>query len=153
MTDKLLELKSNEVSHSTNQKETRLFCEIIIDFLFRFKDKYPFSNSSNEWSMDVFDRIVEFMFENDFWPSKELQCEYLRSEINQKLALPSYEFLNDIFKGGMNKEIYDNLESRYASLPPFNYFFNSNLEIKVKYDPYKYEGIFMGIFNKSNVSI
>ena len=126
--------------------------DILIDFLFRFKDKHPFSNSKSEGPMDIFDWVMDFMRVNKLIPSKSLRKEYSKSEFNKKMVLPSFNVLNE--KIGMTKKVYDKLEQRYNSKGAFNYFFNPSIDIQIKVSTHsegKGKAFKVGFFNKGTV--
>ena len=63
--------------------------------------------------MDVFDRVMLLMLDNDFKPSNKQTMLYSQSETTVNLnKLPSFEYLKE--KIGMEKEIYDKLEMRFC---------------------------------------
>ena len=98
--------------------------EIIVDFLYRLKDKHPFSTliffkylgSIDVGSFDVFDLIMEFLIPSGLQPSASLYLEYARSEVTKMLnTLQTREFYNEKFDSDfqMSEETYDRLKERY----------------------------------------
>ena len=120
--------------------------ELIIDFLYKLKDKFPLSSSDNKISlssnnqndcnmdnkasMDVFDKVMEFMTQNKFKPSKKMIKEYSESKLNKALGLPPFELVNKYT--GITKEVYEDLKKRYDAKPQFIYYFNPDYEIKTE---------------------
>ena len=104
--------------------------EIIIDFLYKFKDKLPNGKLELKWSIDLFDEIMEFMRENKFKPSKSLQAQYECSKTTTNLKFPEYHILKEKLK--MSKKDYGKIKKRIESKPPFVYFFDPDLKVKTK---------------------
>ena len=106
----LLGFENNIRIRKLSRFESKNCKEPIIDFLYKLKDKFPFSKSNdnsslssnykNEWNtdsndtMDVFDKIMEFITQNKFKPSKKLIKEYSESKLNEALGIPTFEVLN-----------------------------------------------------------
>ena len=133
--EKIKKVKKLSRVESINIKEQ------IIDFLYKIKDKFPFSSSDNnsslnEWntdnkrSMDVFDKVIEFMIQNKFKPSKKLIKEYSESKLNKALGLPPFELVNKYT--GIKREVYEELKKRYDAKHRFIYYFNPDYEIKTE---------------------
>ena len=76
-----------------------------------------------------------------------MQLEYSKSEVNRKLALPSFEFLNNRFKDGMKIENYERLRQRYEARPPFNFYLNPDLEVITKVG---YNYVETGFYDKTS---
>ena len=128
--DSLLKISDSKLFKEISEENRMQIKEDIVDFLYRFKDRYPSSNSK-EVSMDIFFKIMDFLSTNELEPSKSLKEEYRNSDINKMLnELPPFEFLNQ--KIGITKEDYDKLEKRYSSKPSFIYYFNPDIKVKVK---------------------
>ena len=94
MIDRLKVLEISDTHEFLFDNEAKVIRKTIIDFLFRIKDKHPFSNLL-EWKiMDVFNIIMDFLFEYSFKPSSELHKEYYESELTRELnTLPSREWM------------------------------------------------------------
>ena len=72
----------------------------IIDFLYRFKDKHPFSGSNWDEGFDIFDMLMEFLIPLGLFPSPSLFKEYEQSAFTKELnRIPSYNYLNHGFQG------------------------------------------------------
>ena len=65
-----------------------------------------------------------------FKPSKKLIKEYSESKLNETLGLPTFQKINEYTK--IRQEVYDKLEKRYNSKPPFVYYFNPDYEISTE---------------------
>ena len=104
--------------------------EIIIDFLYKFKDKLPYSKLELKQSIDLFDEIIEFMSENKFKPSKSLQAQYECCQTTTNLKFPEYHILKEKLK--MTIKDYDKIKERFELMPPLVYFFDPELKVKTK---------------------
>ena len=83
--------------------------------------------------MDVFNIIMDFLFEYSFKPSSELHKEYYESELTRELnTLPSREYLNSKSKYKMSEEAYKLLRKRFESIPLFVFYFNPNIQMQEK---------------------
>ena len=111
---------------------TTVLIEVIVDFLYRLKDRHP-SNNFDIWkNMDVFYTIMEFLIPNGYLPSVVLHEEYSKSKITKKLnTLPSLEYLNSKFdkNSKMSEIVYERLRKRFESRPPFVFYFNPNIQL------------------------
>ena len=120
--------------------EAKVFREFIIDFLFRIKDKLPFSNPVEERIMDSLNIIIEFLFGYSFKPSDVLFKEYSESKVTKKLnTLPTREYIKSKIKEKwqMSEERYERLRNRFESRPPFVFYFNPNIELQEEVDGYE----------------
>ena len=111
--------------------------EIITDFLYRFKDRHPYSNTEIKENMDEFYMIMEFLIPNGYLPSAALLKEYSESKVTRELnILPSREYLNTKFDedNQMSEEDYERLKKRFESRPPFIFYFNPSIELQEKID-------------------
>ena len=71
----------------------------MCDFLFKLKDKHPYSIKNTNGPMDVFDIIMDFLIPNGFEPSDALKEEYRNSKLNRRLnKLKSRFKLNRLFQ-------------------------------------------------------
>ena len=123
---------------------TFLFCKmpaatmlikIFVDFLYRLKDRYPYSNSEKKDYIDLFYIIMEFLIPNGYLPSAALLKEYSESKVTIKLStLPTREYLNSKFSkyNQMGEEVYERLRKRLDSKPPFVFYFNPNIQLQEK---------------------
>ena len=66
---------------------------ILIDFMYRFKDKKPWYKWENEDIYEYFDTIMDVMSKYQFMPSSRLQEEYRQAPINN-LDFPDFETLH-----------------------------------------------------------
>ena len=83
--------------------------------------------------MDIHNKIMDFIDENDLEPSDTLKDEYSQSEFTKKLnQLPTYQYLEKKFKRKMKKSSYEKLKKRYESKAPYIYYFNPNIPIEEK---------------------
>ena len=127
--------------------------EILADFLFRFKDRYPYSNSEIKDYIDVFYMIMEFLIPNSYLPSAALLKEYSKSKLTRELStLPSLEYFNSKFGENckMSEEDYELLRKRFESRLPFVYYFNPSIQLQEKF----YCNYYMiGFFDKDDVSV
>ena len=81
--------------------------------------------------MDVFDTVMDFMYEFGFEPSESLKEEYRNSEFNKNLTtFPEYEYLNSLYEDGFPKEKYKFMKMRFESRPPFVYYFDPDIQLK-----------------------
>ena len=81
--------------------------------------------------MDVFDIVMDSMYELGLEPSNSLKEEYRKSEFNKKLnTFPDYEYLNSLFNNGMDKERYEFMKMRFESRPHFVYYFNPDIQLE-----------------------
>ena len=81
--------------------------------------------------MDVFDTVMDFMYEFGLEPSKSLKEEYRNSEFNRKLTtFPEYEYLNSLYVNGFSKKKYEFMKMRFKSRPPFVYYFNPDIQLE-----------------------
>ena len=101
----------------------------IIDFLYKLKDKFPSSSQEKQDELDVFDKIMDFMTENNLMPSKELIEKYKKSKTNSQLDIPDYETLNHHIE--MKEEEYELLIENTKDKEEFVYFFDNN-NIKIE---------------------
>ena len=104
--------------------------EIIIDFLYKFKDRLPYSKLELKQSIDLFDEIMEFMRENKFKSSKSLQVQYECCQTMTNLKFPEYHILKEKLK--MIIKDYDKIKERFESKSPLVYFFDPELKVKTK---------------------
>ena len=106
----------------------------MTDFLYRFKDKYPFKNIGEDSNpKEVYETIMDFLIPFDLKPSAALFKEYQQSEVTKRLnKLPPRDYLNSEFSNGylISDENYNRLKERLSSRPPYVYFFNPSLQIK-----------------------
>ena len=114
--------------------------EIIVDFLYRLKDKHPystfniiFSNPKIRETMDVFDLIMEFLIPNWHLPSTFLFKEYIESEFAKKFnTLSTLKYFNkkhDEYHQ-ISEEAYERLRSWFDSRPPIVFYFNPKMQIQ-----------------------
>ena len=130
MEEEIRVLCKQEGKYNLNEQELMELKESLIDFLYRLKDKHPFSNSEEENTMDVFYRVMKFMEDNNLYPSHKLQEEYRESETTKSLNdFPSFVSIKD--KIGIRREVYDKMKERYLLQPTFVYFFNPDIEIQI----------------------
>ena len=74
---------------------------------------------------------MDTMYELGFEPSESLKEEYRKSEFNRKLTtFPEYEYLNSLYKNGLDKEKYEFMKMRFESRPPFVYYFNPDIQLE-----------------------
>ena len=109
--------------------------EIIVDFLYRLKDRHPYSSSKIKEDMKVFYTIMEFLIPNGYLPSAALLNEYSKSKITRELnTFPTREYLNSNFNKNrqMSEEVYGRLRKRFESRPPFIFYFNPSIELQEK---------------------
>ena len=82
--------------------------------------------------MDVNDIIMDFIFQNGFEPSAKLKLHYSQSEVTKKLnEFPSYDILNEAFKGEMDEESYEILKKRIINNPSITFFLNPDPSIPI----------------------
>ena len=130
-TIKGLHKQQDESLHSDSVEA--IWKEILVDFLFRFKDKHPFSNPEEFKIMDIHNKIMDFIEENGLEPSDTLKDEYSQSEFTKKLnQLPTCQYLEKKFKRKMKKSSYEKLKKRYESKAPYIYYFNPSIPIEEK---------------------
>ena len=109
--------------------------ENFADFLYRLKDRHPYSNSEMIWLMDVFYTIMEFLIPNGYLPSAALLKEYSESKATRELnTLPTRKYLNSKFDWDyqMSEEDYERLRKRFDSRPPFVFYFDPSFELQEK---------------------
>ena len=123
---------------------TSLFCkmpaatvliEIFVDFLYRLKDRHPYSSSEMNYYLEGFYTIMEFLIPNGYLPSADLLNEYFKSKVTRELnTLPSLEYLHSKFDEDCqtSEEAYELLKKRLESRPPFVFYFNPSIELKEK---------------------
>ena len=106
----------------------------MTDFLYRFKDKYPFEMiGEDSYLKEVYETVMDFLILFGLKPSADLFKEYQQSEVTKRLnTLPSRDYLNSKFSNGfeISEEDYNRLKERFTSRPPLAYFFNPNLKIE-----------------------
>ena len=148
------ELCSQETIQTLGEQQFKTLKDSIIDFLYKFKDQHPYSNPEEGKTMDVFDRVMQFMKDTNQKPSEELIKFYSQSETTKTLnEIPTFMDLKE--KIGMKREAYDKMKERYSSKPPFVYFFNPKLDVGTHIWKYK-DGtkfIKIGFKNKEEVRI
>ena len=150
----LKELSSKETIQTLGEQEFKQLKDSIIDFLYKFKDQHPYSNPEEGKTMDVFDRVMQFMQDTNLKPSEELIKFYAQSETTKILnEIPSFMDLKE--KIEMKREVYDKLKERYSSKPPFVYFFNPKLDVQtyIRKNKYGLNVIEIGFKNKEDVRI
>ena len=123
---KLKDSKNDEKLAEDLQEEN---CQQIIDFIFKLKDKFPSSSQEKQDELDIFDKIMDFMTENNLMPSKELIEKYKKSKTNSQLDIPDYETLNHHIE--MKEEEYELLIENTKNKEEFVYFFDNN-NIKIE---------------------
>ena len=116
--------------------------ETFVDFLYRLKDRYPYStigfylcSSKIKEDMEVFYTIIEFLILNGYLPSATLLKEYSKSKVTRELnTLPTREYINSKFDKiyEMSKERYEQLRKRFESRPPFVFYFNPSIGFQKK---------------------
>ena len=109
-----------------------LIRELMVDFLYKIKDKHPFSNKEMEDSMDVFDTTMDFLIPFGLKPSVSLLNEYEQSMVTRTIQLPTREYINQLFYESeqISSDDYERMKERYESRTPFIYYFNPNIEIE-----------------------
>ena len=109
-----------------------LLRELMVDFLYKIKDKHPFSNKEMEGSMDVFDTTMNFIIPFGLKPSVSLLNEYEQSVVTKTIQLPTREYINQLFYENEQISIddYERMKEWYESRTPFIYYFNPNIEIE-----------------------
>ena len=113
MEEPLKELSSKETIQTLGEQEFKQLKESVIDFLYKFKDQHPYSNPEERKTMDVFDRVMQFMKDTNLKPSEELTKFYAQSETTKTLnEIPIFMDLKE--KIGMKREVYDKLKERYT---------------------------------------
>ena len=138
--------------HKSSSEEGDVIKEIIVDFLYQFKDKHPFSNPSREGPMDVFNDIMEFLYENELEPSQKLKEYYINSELNKMLnEFPNLDQLENEYKVEVDKEVFNELEKLFNTKPKFEFYFNPDITITTNIDTEDRRLIRTGFFNKENV--
>ena len=150
----LKELNSKETIQTLGEQEFKQLKYSITDFLYKFKDKHPYSNPEERKTMDVFDRVMLFMKDTNLKPSEELTKFYAQSETTKILnEIPTFMDLKE--KIGIKREDYDKMKERYSSKTPFVYFFNPKLDVQIKTWTNKggLKGISIGFRNKEDVRI
>ena len=152
MTNKLLELGKPGTPEFLTDKTSTLIRYISVDFLLRFKDKYPFIKSEGGDVIDNNAVVIYFIYNNGFRPSCKLQKEYSKSEVTKKLnEFPTRDHLNRDLHNKMSEELYEKLQHRFNSRHPLNFFFNPNMEIK-ETTVYQSE-FFVGFYDQEMVRI
>ena len=131
---KLTELGKPGTPEFREDKASVMLREIMTDFLFRFKDKYPFKNIGEDGNpKEVYETIMDFLISFDLKPSAALFKEYQQSGVTKRLnILPPRDYLNSKFSNGyeISEVDYNRLNERLSSRPPFVYFFNPSLNIE-----------------------
>ena len=130
-----------------------MMIEIFVDFLYRLKDRLPYSNSEIKKDMDVFYMIMEFLIPNGYLPSAALLKEYSESKVTKKFnTLPSLEYINAKFGEYrfMSYQDYELLKKRFESRPPFVFYFNPNIEFQEINNDWQ---LMVGLFDVDDVSI
>ena len=108
----LKELSCKETIQTLGEQEFKQLRDSIIDFLYKFKDQHPYSNSEEGKTMDVFDRVMLFMQDANLKPSEELTKFYTQSETTKTLNdFPPFMGLKENI--GMKREVYDKLKEKY----------------------------------------
>ena len=108
----LKELNSKETIQTLGEQEFKQLKYSITDFLYKFKDKHPYSNPEERKTMDVFDRVMLFMKDTNLKPSEELTKFYAQSETTKILnEIPTFMDLKE--KIGIKREDYDKMKERY----------------------------------------
>ena len=125
MIGKMKEIITPDTLEIRSHKASKVLKKIIVDFLFRFKDKHPFSIENGPF--DVFDLVMDFLIPSGLQPSSSLYKEYEQSEVTKELnILRTREFYNEQFKIAwedigkefteylqMSEEAYARLKERY----------------------------------------
>ena len=120
----------------SSDKTSSVIRHIVVDFLFRLKDKFPVYYTDEGYKISFVNEIIETMHRLKLKPSKELQQEYLNCELNRKLnELPSLEYLNAEFQDKMEIGVYEVLKRRFDSRPPYNFYLNADIELE-RYNKY-----------------
>ena len=109
-----------------------LLRELMVDFLYKIKDKHPFSNIEMEGSMEVFDTTMDFLIPFGLKPSASLLKEYEQSVVTKTIQLPTREHINQLFYESeqISSDDYERMKERYELRTPFIYYFNPNIEIE-----------------------
>ena len=131
---KLTELGKPGTPEFREDRASVILREIMTDFLYRFKDKYPFEIIGEDSNpKEVYETAMDFLIPFGLKPSAALFKEYQQSEVTKRLnTLPPRDYLNSKFGSWyeINEESYNRLKERFASRQPFVYFFNPSLEIE-----------------------
>lgn len=129
MTESFNKLDRKDIGEQGVKSNTKTKSDIV-DFLYRFKDKFPFSKSNFDGELDVFNKIMEFLLENNLEPSKDLKAKYSQCNVNKCLTLPDFETVHE--HTGMDKVTYELVVQKFNN--NFVYCFDNNkLEI-IKYE-------------------
>ena len=140
-----------EISQPNSKNELVQIRESLADFLYLIKDRFPFSNPEKGNVMDIHDRVMQFMKENELKPSNTLSKRYEQCETTLRLnEFPCYEYLKE--KIGMKRHIYNKLKEKYKSKPAFVFMFNPDFEVQTKTEVSEgMKTIKMGFFDKKMV--
>ena len=133
MIDTLNDLGKPDTPEFCFDNETKVFREIIVDFLFRIKDKLPLSDRVERNIADVLKTIMEFLFGCSFEPSSALFKEYSESKLTKELnTLPPLEYINSNVLGNyqMSEGVYELLRKKFESRPLFVFYFNPNIQMQ-----------------------
>ena len=145
----LKELGTTETSNPDSDKIFTVLRENMIDFLYKFKDLHPSSNSESWRAMDVFDIIMDFMQDHGIQPSESLKSIYAQSKLTKQLnEFPTREYLCEKCEVEMKEEDYNRLKEIYESKPPFVFYFMPKIEPRIKISSYLY---MVGFFQKGMV--
>ena len=140
MIDAVKELETLWISSFHSDQIVVVLKEIIVDFLYRLKDKHPYSTFNIIFSspkiretMDVFDLIMEFLIPNWYLPSTFLLKEYIESELTKKFnTLSTLKYFNkkpDEYHQ-ISEVDYERLRSWFDSRPPIVFYFNPKMQIQ-----------------------
>ena len=133
MIDAVKELETLWISSFHSDQIVVVLKEIIVDFLYRLKDKHPYSNPKMREAMDVFDLIMEFLIPNWHLPSIFLLKEYIESEFTKKFnTLSTLKYFNkkqDEYHQ-ISEVDYERLRSWFDSRPPIVFYFNPKMQIQ-----------------------
>ena len=133
-------------AHLTSEDNSAIN-ELIIDFLFRFKDRHPYSDPNNKENVDTFDTVINFLWDNGLKPSQKLQQEYHKLALKLLDNLPMYNRIND--QTNMDKDLYSFLSLMYAYTSRDNIFFAPKTNLKTKIGT---NDISVGYFTEEEVS-
>ena len=94
-----------------------LLRELMVDFLYKIKDKHPFSNKEMEDSMEVFDTTMGFLIPFGLKPSASLLKEYEQSVVTKTIQLPTREHINQLFYESeqISSDDYERMKERDIS--------------------------------------
>ena len=137
MIDAVKELETLWISSFHSDQIVVVLKEIIVDFLYRLKDKHPystfniiFSNPKIRETMDVFDLIMEFLIPNRHLPITFLLKEYIESEFTKKFnSLSTLKYFNkkqDEYHQ-ISEVDYERLRSWFDSRSPIVFYFNPKM--------------------------